>query len=136
MAGEVDARDAQPGAPRDLQVDDREADRDAGAPVEHLVQEAVARIVVVLAVPREAQLVVEILVERLQRVVLRWLTARDARAGFRAHPIECREVVAAASSEGYSTRAIASAAGAQILPGRVHGALELARDLRGPRLQV
>ena len=44
--------DPQAGAPRDLDVDDRQRDRDAGPAIQHLVEEAVARIVVVLAVAR------------------------------------------------------------------------------------
>ena len=44
--------------------------------------------------------------------------------------------VAAASSDGYSTRAIASAAGASSSPGRVHRPLEFGRDLDAARLQV
>ena len=71
VAGEVHAVDAQPGPARDLEVDDGEADRDAGAAIEDFVEEAVARIVVALAVAGEALLVVEVFVERADRVLLR-----------------------------------------------------------------
>ena len=64
MAGEVDPFEPQAGAAPDLEVDHREADRNAEPAIEHLVQEAVARIVVVIAVAAEAELLVEVGVER------------------------------------------------------------------------
>ena len=63
VAWEIHADDAQAGAARDLEIDDREADRNPRAAVEDLVQKAVARIVVPVAVAAEALLVVEVLVE-------------------------------------------------------------------------
>ena len=48
-----------------LDVQRRERDRDAGAAVEHVVQEAVAGVVVVLGVAAEALLVEEVAVQRL-----------------------------------------------------------------------
>ena len=47
VAGKVDALHVEPGAAGDLDVEQRERDRNAGAPVEHLVQAAVPRILVV-----------------------------------------------------------------------------------------
>src|SRR5919201_2671406 len=49
VAGKVDAVDMQPSTPRNLHVDERQRDGNAGAMVEHLVETAVARILVALA---------------------------------------------------------------------------------------
>src|SRR5262245_64814203 len=68
VAWEIDAVDAQAGAARDLEIDDGEADRDPGAPIDHFVEEVVPRIVVMIAVSRETQLVVEVLVEGANRL--------------------------------------------------------------------
>ena len=51
-----DARGGHVGAAGDLEGDDRERDRDAGAAVEHVVEEAVAGVVVVVLVAVEADL--------------------------------------------------------------------------------
>jgi hypothetical protein len=56
-------------APRDLAVHERERNRDARFPIEHVGEEAVSRVVVVALVPREAERRVEVLRERLRRVV-------------------------------------------------------------------
>src|SRR5581483_7845770 len=54
VAGKGDALEAKPDAPADLHVHDRQADRDADAAIEHLVEEAVARIVVIVDVRPKA----------------------------------------------------------------------------------
>ena len=134
VTGEVDPRDLHARPSRDLHVDDRQTDGDACATVEHLVQKTVARIVVLFAVTREAELVVEILVERLQRVVLTGHSSQ-ARAGFLTHPIQRREVLAGIE-RGILDSGDDQGSRRQILPGRIHGAFELAHHLRGPRLQM
>src|SRR5205823_1177627 len=63
MAGKADALDIQPAALPHLDVDDAERERDARASIEHLVEEAVARIVVVVVIAAEAQLVEEVRVD-------------------------------------------------------------------------
>ena len=55
----------RPARRADLHVDDRQRDRNAGAAIEHFVQAAVARILVLIAVADEPQLVEEVGVERL-----------------------------------------------------------------------
>ena len=90
VAGEVDALHRQPGAPRHLHVDQRQRDRDPGAALEHLVEEAVARILVVHLVADEAHLAEKILVQRHHlRVAIRIDFRRRLRRG-------CRCVVDAA----------------------------------------
>ena len=118
VSGEVHAGDAQAGAARDLEVDHREADRDAGAAIQHFVQKAVARIVVAIAVSAKPLLVVEVLVERADRILERDLD-RQGRSGAEASsPMwSSSSRYGAVSSDGYSTLAIASAAGARSSPG-------------------
>ena len=60
MAGKVDAFGANAGPPRDFDVDQGQRDRNAGPQVEHLVEAAVARILVLLAVAAEALLVEQV----------------------------------------------------------------------------
>ena len=76
MSGKVDALHVQAGPPRDFHVEHRERNRNAGPPIEHLVQKAVARILVVHVVADEAQLLEQVLVERHHARH----TARDRRA--------------------------------------------------------
>ena len=64
MTGEVDAFDLKPGAPRDLHVEERQRDRNAGPAVEHLVEKAVARILVRGFVAGETELAEQIVVQR------------------------------------------------------------------------
>ena len=59
MAREIDAFDVHAGAPRHFHVEQRQRNRDAGPAIEHLVQEAVARILVVKLVADEAELLVK-----------------------------------------------------------------------------
>ena len=56
VPGQPHADDLEARPPRHLHVDHGERDGDAGAPVDHVVQEAVARVVVVLDVAAEALL--------------------------------------------------------------------------------
>ncbi len=103
----------QAGAPPDLHVDGGERDGDAGAAVEHVVQEAVARVVVVLAVAAEALLVEE--EPRSARATAATAPARAVEPR-RARRAPCRRAAAgrrATSSSGYSSQAISSAASAR-----------------------
>ncbi len=59
MTGEVDALHVYAGAPADLDVQQGQADRNAGPAIEHLIEEAVAWIVVLRAVAGKAFLVEE-----------------------------------------------------------------------------
>ena len=137
VAGEVHARDSQPGAARDLEVHHREADGDAGAAVEDLVQEAVARIVVVLPVAAKPELVVEVLVERAQGGVEGHAGGpadprRDASSPIRSSSsrygaVVERRILHARDREGRRRQALAR---------RVHRMLELVRDFDRARVQV
>ena len=93
MAGEVDPFEPQSGAAPDLEIDQGEADRDAEAPVEHLVQEAVAGIVVVIAIAAEPELFVEVGVERRDpHRGRRPLMALEPSGRRLAHPLEAQQV--------------------------------------------
>ena len=54
--GHAHACGDEPEAARDLEVEDRQRDRDADLPVEHLGEEAVARVVVIVRVAAKAEL--------------------------------------------------------------------------------
>ena len=69
MPGKIDAVDVHARPPRDLEIDDREADRDAGAAVEDFVEEAVPRVVVPVAISGEALIVVQVFVQHLDGVL-------------------------------------------------------------------
>ena len=99
----IDAFDAYAGPPGDFHIDHRQRDRNAGAPVEDFVQEAVARIFVRDAVADEAQLAEEVLVERHHtRVVVRIGAGRrvarrlpgriDPLLGFTADRVDAIEI--------------------------------------------
>src|SRR4029453_17414837 len=64
VPGQPDALHLEPRAAADLYVDEREGDRNPGTAVDHLVQVAVARVVVLLAVAAEAELLEQVVVER------------------------------------------------------------------------
>ena len=124
VPGKVDALDVDAGAPRDLHVDERQRDRNAGAPIEHVVQEAVARILVLDVVADEPLLVEQVVVERGDarerlRIDVRGTSSSSdcgggARAGgFAAEASSCSRY-GPASSFGYATRAIISAATRQV----------------------
>ena len=93
VAGEVHAFEPQAGAAPDLEIDHRQTDRDAGPAIEDFVQEAVARIVVVLAVAAEAKLLEEIGVQRRDLRVDRSPPAALQPRGRRfPHPLEPLQV--------------------------------------------
>ena len=104
VSGKVDPFDRQPGAPRHLDVEQRQRDRNAGAAVEHGVEEAVARVLVVGLVAGELQLFEEIRVERdhlgvalgvhVVRRVGRRFGAREPARRFPAEVVEPIEVAA------------------------------------------
>ena len=135
MTGKVDAGHPQAGPARDLEVDHREGDRDAGAAIEHLVQEAVARIVVLLAVAGEPLLVVEVLVEHADRVLTANAGPRHAAGRFVAHPLERIEVAVRVERRVFDPRD-RQRRRRQILARRVHRLLELGGDLDAPRLKM
>ena len=66
VTGEVHTLGEHAHAARDLEVDDRERDRNADPPVEDLAQKAVARVVVVGGVAREAEVVEQAVADRLR----------------------------------------------------------------------
>ena len=96
VTGEVDALGADAGSARDLDVDEAERDRNAGPPIEHLVEAAVPRIVVAIAVAGEPQLGEQVLVERVdagdQRRVVAGILGNPLgrRVAHLVEPIEIR----------------------------------------------
>ena len=64
MSGKVDALHVQLGAAGDFHVQHRERNRNTGPPIEHLVQKAVPRVLVVDVVADKVQLLEQVLVER------------------------------------------------------------------------
>ena len=78
VTGKVHPLHAHAGAPAHLDVDQRQRDGDARLLVEHLVEAAVPRVVVVLAVAGEPQLVEQVLVERIDPRTERGVEARVA----------------------------------------------------------
>ena len=132
MTREIDAVHVQAGPARDLEVHDREADGDAGAAIEYLVDEAVAGIVVALPVARESLLVVQVLVECAHGVAAR---VAHPRRRFFAHAIEVARY-GPGSSDGYSTRAMASAADARSSPGAFMAFCSSAADFGRASVEV
>ena len=65
VAREVHAVQPESGAPSDLHVDDGQRDGNAGATVEHLVEAAVARVLVLIAVADEPLVGEQVLIEPL-----------------------------------------------------------------------
>ena len=59
VPGEIHAFDGEPRHPRDVDEHDRERDRDVHPPRQDVVQQAVARVVVLLVVADEAELPVD-----------------------------------------------------------------------------
>ena len=64
VSWEIDALYVQARAPRHFHVEQRQRNRDAGAALQHLVEEAVAGILVLVLVADEVQLVEQVFVER------------------------------------------------------------------------
>ena len=85
------ALDLEPGPARDLHVDGRQRDRDAGLPVEDVAEVAVARVVVLLGVAAEALLLEQVAVEGHDRP-LRARLLLEAAAQGDAHLVEADEV--------------------------------------------
>jgi hypothetical protein len=132
MSGKVDPVDAQPGAARHFEVHDREADWNSGAPIEHFVDEAVARIVVAVAVPGESLLVVQVLVERAERV---FASAVDARRGLASHDIEYLHVRSRIQRRVFDPCDGERRAG-QLVAWRIHRALQFSGDFPDPCVQM
>ena len=84
VAREVDALEPQPGPPADVHVDDRQRDRNAGAPHQHVVDEAVAGIVVVRLVAVEPEILEQVVVQGGDPI-LGALDQRKAAAGLVTH---------------------------------------------------
>jgi hypothetical protein len=135
MAREVDARHVHPGTPRHLQIDDGEADGNARAAVEHLVQETISRIVVLVPVPGEPLLVVQVLVQELDGVLAAGACADHARTSFVAHPVDGIEVAPGVERRVLDARDRERGRG-EILVRRVHCLLEIGRDLDAARLKM
>jgi hypothetical protein len=83
---------AQAQALADLQVQDRQRDRRAGAPLQHLVEVAVARIVIVARISREAQFVEQIPVQ-YHYLLLGERAPRQAALDRRRVRIDARKVM-------------------------------------------
>src|SRR5438445_8302334 len=86
VPGEGHAFERQPDAPAELHIEDRKADRSAGLAVDHLVQVAVARIVIVVGIAPVAEVIEEELVER-HHLFLRGVGLRHARAQAYRHAL-------------------------------------------------
>jgi len=129
MSGKVDAINVQVGAARDFQVNHRQADRNPGSSIEDLVDEAVPRVVVPVAIADESLFIVEVLVEGADRIA-----ARLSNAGprFDPHAIEHRKVglriqrrIFDASDRQRRRR--------EIIARRIHRLFQLGGHLGGPR---
>ena len=103
VPGKIDPLHVEARPPRDLHVEQRERDRNAGAPVEHLVEAAVPRIFVVRAVADEVEIVEQEIVQRHHAGVAlgidprRRVAGHDGRVGqaqprFAAEHVELVEV--------------------------------------------
>jgi hypothetical protein len=97
MPGEIDAVDVQSRAPRHFHVDEGQRDRNACAPIEHLVETAVTGILVPLAVADESLFLKEVGVQGTnageRRAIAGVLDVRGNRlGGGGAHAIELRDV--------------------------------------------
>ena len=98
----VDPFHRQPRAPGDFHVDERQRDGNAGAPIHHLVEEAVPRILVVGFVSREADFVEQQFVQRQDSGVDAGVDAgrsvggrrrqRQTATGFDADEVELGEI--------------------------------------------
>ena len=81
VAGKIDPFSADAGPSRDFDVDEAQRDRDARAPIHDVVQTAVARVLVLLAIALEGQLAKQIPVQRIDARLERRVVAgilRDA----------------------------------------------------------
>ena len=92
VPGERDALDRQADAPAELHVEDRHRDRHAGTAIDHFIEIAVARVVVILGVAPVAELFVQKLVEQRHDAVFAGCRGREARAQPRRHPFDFADV--------------------------------------------
>ena len=101
MSRKIHPFDVHAGPPRDFHIHQRQRDGNAGAPIQHFVQERVARILIRDAVADEMQLAEEIFVERHHtRVIVRidarrriaWSRRVDAQPGLTADRIDAIEI--------------------------------------------
>ncbi len=135
VAGKVDAGDLEAGAARDFHVDHRETDRDPSPPVEHFVEKAVARVLVVLTVAGEALFVEQVLVENLDRLGGRDTDTCEPGSGGVPHRVDAIEI--GLRVEGRILDAGDRERGRRdIRAGRVQRLLEVVGDLRNPRIQI
>ena len=132
---EVDAGHPQTRPAGHLEVNDGERNGNSGAPFHHLVEETVARIVVVLPVADESLLVVEVLVERTNRVESAGSRARDSHRRVLAHARQTVDV-GRRVERGILDARNRQGGGRDVFRAGVHRPLELRDDLRGPRLQM
>ena len=114
VAGEVHAVHPDAGAARDFDVDHRQGNRNAGAAIEHLVQEAVSGVVVVAGVSGETLIIEEELVEGI-----------DRPAG--ADPLGCGQAVRRGLAHRFQARQVG---------GGVQTGIAEARDEQGRRGQI
>ena len=134
VSGEVDALRVQAGAACHLQINDRERDGDARAPVQHLVEKAVARIVEVLAVPAEPHLVVKVLVQD-PHGILRGVDGVDARRGLCAHLLDGPKVGLGVERRVLDPRDRQNGRG-EVATRSGHRAAQIIGHLRGPRTEI
>ncbi len=91
MPGKGHAGERQADAPADLHVDDGERDRDAGLAVDHVVEIAVARVIVVARIAHEAEIAEQELVQR-DHLLLGAAAVLHARAQADRQAFNLREV--------------------------------------------
>ena len=92
VPGQADAVDRQTGAAAHVDIDDGEGNRDADLALQHLVQKAVARVVVVPAVAAQAVFLEETGIEAGNDAMRLELHAQAARNRFR-HAVEALQAV-------------------------------------------
>ncbi len=135
VPGKIHPFELHAGAPADLEIHDRQADRNSDPAVEHFVEEAVARIVVVLAVAAEAELFVEIRIQRGDRRarVDPLLPVKPSGRRF-THPFEPLQVRRTVQ-RGILDAGNRQRRGRERLAGFVDRAQQIVRDPRQPCLQ-
>jgi hypothetical protein len=102
VAREIDTFGLDAGPTGDFHVDERERDRDAGTAIEHLIEEGIARVLVVGRVADEALFPEQVVVQRLDTRVGFGIDARrcfarrtgdgDAQRGIAAHRVELVDI--------------------------------------------
>ena len=91
MPGKRDALERQADAPTDLHVENRKGDRDAGLALDHLVEVAVARVVILVGIAAVAEIVEQELVQR-HDTLLGGRALRHARAQAHGEALDLAEV--------------------------------------------